>query len=259
MNDAATIYTPELVENLEYRYGEGFLSPGGTDELALMFDGLSVAGTRGLDFGCGPGGYDVELVRTLGAVHVTGVDIEHELVARARQRAAAAELAERLTFVHVSSGPLPFSDGAFDFVFSKDAIVHLADKAAVLANLYRLAAPRGWLVLGDWFASDGPMSPEMRAWATEGDETFEMDSLNAVAGHIENAGFTAIEKVDRNAWFRAFCRDEVARLEGPLFETYARRFGEDQAHRSVRNAKIRLEIAEQGQLRPGHVRARKPE
>lgn len=258
MSEGEIFYSDPLIENLQYRYGDGFLSPGGPEELALMAQDVPIAGRHGLDFGCGIGGYDVALVRDLGAAQVTGIDIEAAVLARARKRAAAEGLAGRLTFTQVTPGPLPFADAAFDFAFSKDSIVHLSDKAAVLAELQRVLKPGGALIMGDWFGSEAPMTGEMRAWATEGDETFEMASLARVAGLADWAGFDAVETVDRNDWFRSFCRDELARLEGPLFETYAARFGPEQARRSVANARTRLLLAEQGQLRPGHLRARKP-
>lgn len=257
MADGDLFYTDDLIENLQYRYGAGYLSPGGTDELTRMFDGLSIEGRDGLDFGCGIGGYDVALVQTLGAARVTGVDIEPGVLSQARERAAAAGLAGRIEFMQVWPGPLPFGDDAFGFAFSKDSIVHLADKDAVLAELHRVLLPGGLLVLGDWFGSDDPMTPEMRAWATEGEETFAMDSLARVTDRARAAGFRDIETVDRNEWFQAFCRDELARLEGPLQATYAERFGAAQARRSAENARTRLLLAEQGQLRPGHIRARK--
>ncbi len=258
MTQTAILYSDDLVENLQYRYGDGRLSPGGADELRLLFQGVPVAGKRVLDLGCGLGGYDIDLVLALAAASVVGVDVEPQLVSRARARVADAGLEARVRFEGVDDGPLPFADGAFDIAFSKDAVVHLAGKMEVLKEMGRVTAPGGWLVLGDWFGSDAPMTPEMRAWASEGEETFEMASLSVMAGHLEELGFTEIETVDRNAWFQDFCRDELARLEGPLFDTFARRFGLEKACRSVANARVRLQLAEQGQLCPGHLRARKP-
>ena len=92
MSDTDTFYDDDLVENLQYRYGDGRLSPGGAEELRRLFDGVPVSGRRILDFGCGLGGYDIDLVRDLGAGHVTGVDIEPHLVAQARRRVADAGL-----------------------------------------------------------------------------------------------------------------------------------------------------------------------
>jgi hypothetical protein len=41
---------------------------------------------------------------------------------------------------HLVPGPLPFESASFDVVFSKDAIVHIPDKAALHAH--RIQNPR---------------------------------------------------------------------------------------------------------------------
>lgn len=98
----------------------------------------------------------------------------------------------------------------------------------------------------------------MRKWATTGDETYEMDSLSSAAAYVSEAGFVDIDLDDRNDWFRDFARDEYERLKGPLFAVYVEKFGEEQARTSVENAHTRWTLAEQCQLRPGHIRGRKP-
>jgi len=256
--DHALYYTNDLIENLQLRWGAGFMSPGGGDELARMLRGLPVAGARVLDFGCGIGGYDALLVEAHGAAHVIGVDIDAASLGQAREMARARGLEGRLSFRHVAPGPLPFDDGAFDLVFTKDAIVDLPEKAPVFDELSRVLVAGGRIVLGDWFRSDAPMTEEMRAWVGEGEETYEMDTLGSAAGHLARAGFADIETEDRNAWFRALAHDEYERLRGPLRETYVARFGAAQAARSVENARIRSLLADPGQLRPGHIRARRP-
>jgi phosphoethanolamine N-methyltransferase len=257
-DDQALYYSDELLENLQLRWGEGFLSPGGREELARMLHGLDLAGRSGLDFGCGIGGYDVCLARDHGAAHVTGVDLGAAAIRRAEERAAAEGLSDRLAFRRVAEGPLPFEDGAFDFVFSKDTIVDIPDKAPVFAELFRVLGPGGVFVMSDWFRSEAPYTEEMRAWATTGDETYEMCTIADAARDCAAAGFEAVETDDRNDWFREFAREEHARLKGALFPVYVEKFGEEQARRSVENARIRSLLADQGQLRPGHLRARRP-
>ena len=76
--------------------------------------------------------------------------------------------------------------------------------------------------------------------------------------YVQAAGFTDVALDDRNDWFRDYARDECERLKGPLFDTYVARFGAAQARQSGENARIRALLADEGQLRPGHIRARKP-
>jgi phosphoethanolamine N-methyltransferase len=253
MTEHALYYTDTLLEKLQLRWGDGLLSPGGAAELARMLGDVSARRRAVLDLGCGLGGYDALLVRDHGAAHVTGVDIDGASIEAARARIRAEGLQEAVTFRHVAPGPLPVAAESFDMVFSKDTIVDLPDKPAALQEMFRVLRPAGALVLGDWFRADAPMTPEMRAW------TYEMATLDETAAALRAAGFTGIETEDRNAWFAAYANDEYERLKGPLFETFVARFGHADAERSVENAHIRALLAAHGQLRPGHLRARRPD
>ena len=126
----ALYYNDSLVTNLQLRWGDGFLSPGGRDELLRMFQGVDVKGRLGLDLGCGVGGYDVNLVRDLGARKVIGVDLGAAVVEEAIERSRREGVAEKLEFIVVEPGPLPFEDETFDFAFTKDSIadIPLAEK-----------------------------------------------------------------------------------------------------------------------------------
>ena len=59
-------------------------------------------------------------------------------------------------------------------------------------------------------------------------------------------------------WAYRDIRHKYERLKCLLFDTYVARFRAAQAEQSVENARIRALLADQGQLRRGDVRARKP-
>lgn len=73
----AEIYTPGVIANLELGWGEGWLSPGGPDEVHEILAGIDLAGKNVLDIGVGTGGAALLMLLHFNAGHVTGVDVEH--------------------------------------------------------------------------------------------------------------------------------------------------------------------------------------
>ncbi len=164
------LYPDKLIGMLEAIWGEGWLSPGGPQEVARIVAGIDVGGKDILDIGCGAGGADFELLDRHGAARVTGIDVEDTVLAKARARARKRGRNSGAEFVKVAPGPLPFDGSRFDIVFSKDSIVHMADKHALMAEVYRVLKPGGWFAASDWLIGhDGEPSTEMRAYiAAEG-------------------------------------------------------------------------------------------
>ncbi len=95
-----------------------------------------------LDMGCGAGGKSMYYV-SIGARHVTGVDIvEHY---RAESSALAEELGYRdqFTFVLASAYDLPFADASFDTVIMNDFMEHVDRPLDALKEAIRLVRPGG--------------------------------------------------------------------------------------------------------------------
>jgi phosphoethanolamine N-methyltransferase len=101
-------YPPQMIDMLQAIWGEGFLSPGGPDEVARIVEGQDLSGRSVLDIGCGAGGIDIALVRNHGAGYVTGLDVEDTVLTRARALIAREALGHRIGLVKVAPGPLRF-------------------------------------------------------------------------------------------------------------------------------------------------------
>jgi len=97
-------------------------------------------GKSALDVGCGAGLLAEPLAR-LGA-RVTGVDAAPELVAVAREHAAAQGLD-----VIYNTGELEELEGQFDLITCMEVIEHVADPAAFVKALAKRLAPGGLLVM----------------------------------------------------------------------------------------------------------------
>ena len=100
MNDTANQeYDESLAALLEAVWGEGFMSPGGTDEVDRYLDGIDLGGLEVLDIGCGLGGVDIHIVKRHAAAKVTGIDVEEDLIERCQLLADKYALGGQTEFV----------------------------------------------------------------------------------------------------------------------------------------------------------------
>ncbi len=251
-------YPPRLIAMLETLWGEGFLSPGGPDEVARILGNHDLGGLSVLDIGCGAGGIDVALVQRHGAAHVTGIDVEDPVLDRARTLVARAGLADRIDLAKVSPGPLPFGDARFDVVFSKDSIVHIPDKTALMTEVFRVLRPGGWFLASDWLIGTEAISPAMAAYVAAEGLDFGMATPARYEAAMRAAGFEAIETVSRNTWYRQQARLELERLRGIEGEQAAARVGRDFVAQNIGIWERMIPVLDSGEHCPTHLRAQRP-
>jgi len=252
------IYTVEEIAEFEAMFGEGFLSPGGQEEVAKIVENVSLTGKEVLDIGVGIGGPACLLVEQHGAARVTGIDVEDTVLKSAAQAVLRRGLQDRVILKRVEPGPLPFDDDSFDVVFSKDAIIHIPNKGALFREIYRILTPGGCIAMSDWYGSEEPLTEEMTAWLEPHGSEFVMTPIQNDADLLVSAGFVDTEIIDRNAWFTDFSRELLDQLSGPGYDTLVEAVGKDTANYLVSKAGERVIISAQGQLRPGHLRGHKP-
>src|SRR5262245_28708428 len=112
-------YDAAFVELLESVWGEGFLSPGGPEEVGRILVGVDLQGATVLDIGCGTGGATFLMANLLKAGDVVGIDVSAAVIEEAEARSRKHPAERRPRFRLVEPGPLPFPDDEFDVVFSK--------------------------------------------------------------------------------------------------------------------------------------------
>jgi ubiquinone/menaquinone biosynthesis C-methylase UbiE len=96
-------------------------------------------GARVLEVGCGPGHLSLRLARQHG-LQVTGLDLDHAMIGRARANAARRGdgQARRPSFLVGDVAALAFPDQSFDLVVSTLSMHHWADPMAGLAEVGRV-------------------------------------------------------------------------------------------------------------------------
>ncbi len=123
-----------------WQYEKGF------DTIRLYMDRFSkaemFADKEILDMGCGAAGKSLYFA-SLGAKHVTGVDIVAHYKADAEKMASELGLSDRFTFVLGSAYDMPFPDKSFDTVIMNDFMEHVDKPADALREAMRLVRPGG--------------------------------------------------------------------------------------------------------------------
>jgi phosphoethanolamine N-methyltransferase len=252
-------YDDKLVALLEALWGDGYLSPGGDDETALVLEGLDLTGTRVLDIGSGTGGCAFFIHGRFAPHSIVGVDVEAGVVARANADAAARGVDRAVRFVAVEPGPLPFEDGSFDVVFSKDSIIHIADKHAIAAEIARVLTPGGVFACSDWMKGDDlPRSAELVEYERLEGLGFGLASPDVHFAALRAAGFERVAYTDRTAWLAQKTRAELEELDGPLRPRLEAELGREFLDHEVEVWRALAVVTESGELGAGHFRARKP-
>jgi SAM-dependent methyltransferase len=120
---------------------------GQTRRLDLVRRWADLSGARILDVGCGVGMYTKKFRRF--SDHVTGVEIDPSVAGEAQTRISGASAGEtsKSGIVVSPAETLPFIDGSFDVVFSHEVIEHVDDDRAAAAEMVRVTAPGGRIVL----------------------------------------------------------------------------------------------------------------
>jgi len=252
-------YPDHFIDRLHTIWGEGFLSPGGPQEVRDIVQGVDLAGRSVLDIGCGTGGPALLLAGETGLARLVAIDVEAPVLERARAQASESGLADRVAFQQIEPGPLPFADSSFDIVFSKDALIHIPDKAGLYRDVLRVLRPGGAFLASDWLGGENTAaSPEWQRYQRLGHLDFTMVTAAQVEEEMRAAGFETVSTRDRNSWYAEVCRQELKRIEGPLRDEL---IGIAGAEIYLHWLEVRRALADSvaaGALRPTHLRGFKP-
>jgi phosphoethanolamine N-methyltransferase len=251
-------YAEDFIDRLHLVWGRGFLSPGGPAEVAEIIRGLDLKDKLVLDIGCGTGGPAIVLARDMGA-RLVCIDVEPQLIERARRLASEAGVSDRIDFRMVDPGPLPFEGETFDVVFSKDALIHIPDKKALYIEILRVLQPGGAFAASDWLSGENARDdPAFQRFLDLAHLDFTMATAGETVRIMREVGFEDAETKDRNAWYAELSAQEAAAIEGPLREQIIE-VSDRETYESWLIVRRQLaEATRSGGLRPTHLRGVRP-
>ena len=257
MSEQETLYPADFVDRLEILWGEGFLSPGGPEEVRAIVAGLDLTGKTVLDIGCGTGGVDIVLAGDLNARRVVAVDVQADLLDQARKRLELVQpqLTGTVEFQLVSPGPLDWPNASFDVVFSKDSLIHITDKEAMYYEVLRVLKPGGVFTASDWLGGESTnSSPDWQRVIELTQHNFHMATAAEAEEMLQTAGFVNVSSVDRNEWYSEFTKQEVHDLEGPLRDKLLEVVDEDVYEHWLEVRRALRDAVNAGAMRPTHLR-----
>jgi SAM-dependent methyltransferase len=116
-----------------------------------------------VELGCGTGQLALALAQKVPGVHVVGIDRPAQVLAQARDAAAAVGLVGAVTFESSDARALPFPDDSVDMLVSACSLHHWADPAAALNEIARVLRPGAVFLICDLRRDMGPL-PWLALW-----------------------------------------------------------------------------------------------
>lgn len=190
---------------IDLHKGQKRQGPGGdeqtrkTIELAGLDDSTPLAIA---DIGCGTGASTLLLAQSLNA-EITAVDLFPEFLEVLQQNAKHRGLDQHISTLQCSMEELPFSDGAFDVIFSEGAIYIMGFENGVNA-WKRFLKPGGLLIVSEitWTGNDRPNELE-DYWQAQYPEIGTMDAKIDV---IRQAGYELVDSffLPQSSWLENY-------------------------------------------------------
>jgi ubiquinone/menaquinone biosynthesis C-methylase UbiE len=193
----AEVYRQVRVETYGKDFGQtGWTTTKESEEIPRRLELSSSSNV--LEIGCGSGRYALQIASEVGC-RLVGVDINASGVENANHLAGEKKLSSQVTFeVADASTPLRFGDGAFDAVFSNDALCHIPGRPSLLEEMFRVLRPGGKLLFSDALVIGGVIShQEVATRSSIGYYLYSPPGENDRL--LRCAGFSRIETVDTTA------------------------------------------------------------
>lgn len=203
-------YSPASLAAYQEVFGRDFISPGGPDSARELLGSLNLPeGSLVLDVCCGVGGSAFLMAREFGW-QVHGLDLAGNTLALARQRCKELGLQAKVTF-HQGDCLEFEADGIYDAVYSRDAFMHIEDKARLMQVLYRCLKPGGKLLFTDYCCGPRPWTPEFEQYLQQ--RQYHMVTVEDYVALLKDAGFQGVQGQNRQQPFVRVLETELARME----------------------------------------------
>jgi phosphoethanolamine N-methyltransferase len=201
-------YSNKSITRYEKIFGKGYVSTGGQGTTTEFVEKLNLKkGERVLDVGCGIGGGNFYMARQFG-VSVVGIDLSTNMVHRALET-SMGDAATDVEFEICDATVRDYPAESFDVVYSRDTILHIADKEALFAKFFKWLKPGGRVLISDYCCGEQEQSDRFKAYVAS--RGYHLLSPSQYGRVLETVGFTDVVAEDRTEHFVEVLKEELER------------------------------------------------
>ena len=140
---------------------------------------------------------------------VTGLDLTESRVEGAARLTDMVRLDHLVDFRQGDAQAMPFEGATFDVAISQEALLHVPDKAAVIAECSRVLKPGGVIAFTD-LARIEPLDDEAMAKLGPALASVNFATMDQYRRWLDAAGFTVYLEVDRSEELKATLTERLA-------------------------------------------------
>lgn len=127
------------------------------------------------------------------------------------------------------------------------------------AEVFRILRPGGTFVASDWLQSEAAASSAtMRDFCEVTGLTFDLETADKTHRALNKAGFLEVALRDRHAWYKDAVHRESSLIRGSLRSKALELLGTEAYEHWLEVRGKEDIVLDKGELRPTHLRARRP-
>jgi len=175
-----------------------------------------------LDVGCGIGGSAFYMYKNFG-VDVLAVDLSTNMINIGKQRAMEEKCADKVKFDIVDITTANYEPQSFDVIYSRDTILHIADKESLFTNFLKWLKPGGQLLISDYCRGDKETSDRFEAYVKQ--RNYQLVTVKEYGKIIEKVGFSQVKAEDKTGFFEMVLKRELGELKA-MKDDYIKEFSQ---------------------------------
>merc|ERR1712168_1743407 len=144
---------------------------------------------------------------------VVGIDLSMNMLDIGRDRLSKlpAHIQEKVSLEFGDITEQTYTPGSFDVIYSRDTILHIANKQQLFSLFHSWLAPGGSLLITDYCQGDKVLSSTFLAYVKQ--REYNLTTVKQYGNLIEKAGFIDVQATDYTEGFIQILRRELDRFQ----------------------------------------------